>query len=56
MTKRVGVEASVLSKQLLTAIVEDTLEAGGLFDLNIEVLPTEDSSIVRVLCEQTFPM
>ncbi|WZH41105.1 hypothetical protein QYS62_002049 [Fusarium acuminatum] len=35
---------------------DNTLEAGGLFDLNIEVLPTEDSSIVRVLCEQTFPM
>lgn len=49
-------EASVSSKRLLTAIVEDTLEAGGLFDLNIEVLPTEYSSIVRVLCEKTFPM
>ncbi|KAF5666219.1 hypothetical protein FHETE_6341 [Fusarium heterosporum] len=36
--------------------MEESFEAGGIFDLNIEVLPMKDSSVARILQEQAFPI
>jgi hypothetical protein len=50
-------KASFLNKQGLTAYVAgDICDDNGLNDLDVQILPTEESSVIRILQEQPFPM
>ncbi|KAG8669195.1 hypothetical protein FPOAC1_008583 [Fusarium poae] len=43
-------------KSLTTLPPENQSETNGLRDLNVQILPTEKSSIIRILQEQPFPL
>lgn len=50
-------KAPSLNKQVLTAyIAGDIDDDGGLNDLDVQILPTEESSVIRILQEQPFSM
>lgn len=57
MTKRVRIKAPFWNEQVLTAyIAGEICDDIGLGDLDVQILPTEESSVIRILQEQPFPM
>ncbi|KAI1015095.1 hypothetical protein LB503_003872 [Fusarium chuoi] len=57
MTKRVRIKAPFWNEQVLTAyIAGEICDDIGLGDLDVQILPTEESSVIRILQEQPFPI
>ncbi|KAF4437419.1 hypothetical protein F53441_13053 [Fusarium austroafricanum] len=43
-------------KTVQPGATDESLESDGLYDLSVQILPTEESSVIRVLQERAFPI